>query len=156
MMAHMPDRRATWTMALPTAALVVAVVIGSQMLATAGPPSPTLPPPPAAATTTASPDDDCEESTAPDGCGNEHSIAVRAWVACKAAEDKAAEDKAPEDKDACVKPTPPGRALGHAKHLGAAPGPASTDGGGHGWGRAHAPGQLKPKDKPSSGSGEDE
>ena len=78
-------------------------------------------------------DGDCSNEV----CGNAHSKAVQAWVACKAA----------KGKDACVKPGAPGKALGHTKHAGTAPGPASADGHGHGWGRAHAPGQLKNKDK---------
>jgi hypothetical protein len=137
-------RRTTLTVSLSSAALVAVIGLGSQLLANAGPQPATVPrPAPAAAATTTSPDDDCDEGTAPTECGNEHSMAVRAWVACKAA----------KGKDACAKPTPPGRALGHAKHQGS--GPASADGDGHGWGRAHAPGQLKPKGKPSAGRGED-
>ena len=77
-------------------------------------------------------DGDCSNEV----CGNAHSKAVQAWVACKAA----------KGKDACVKPGAPGKALGHTKHAGTAPGPASADGHGHGWGRAHAPGQLENKD----------
>ena len=86
-------------------------------------------------------DDNCTN----DACGNAHSKAVHAWVKCKAV----------NGNDACTKPAPPGKALGHTKHSGTARGPASTDGHGYGWGRAHAPGQLKNKDKPKSDDDQD-
>jgi hypothetical protein len=68
--------------------------------------------------------------------GQVHASEIHAWVACKDAKG------ADSSKAACDKPVPPGL----AKKDGAAPGPASTHGQGHGWGRAHAPGQLKAKD----------
>ena len=123
------------------AALIAAVLIGSQVLASAGPTTQPLKQPVLAATSS-SPDahnDDDGECTN-DACGNAHSKAVHAWVKCKAV----------KAKDACVKPAPPGQALGHTKHSGASPGPASADGHRHGLGRALAPGQLKHKDKPKS------
>jgi hypothetical protein len=67
----------------------------------------------------------------PTSPGQVHASEVHAWVACKVE----------NGKDGCEKPVPPG----HAKRDGAAPGPASEHGQGHGWGRAHAPGQLKAK-----------
>ena len=114
------------------AALTAVVLVGSHVLATAGPTTTPRVMQPVPAASSSSPD-------AGDGdvCGNAHSKAVQAWVACKAA----------KGKDACVKPAAPGKALGRTKHAGTAPGPASADGHGHGWGRAHAPGQLKSKDK---------
>jgi hypothetical protein len=112
------------------AALVGAILVGSQFLANAGSPAPDVTP---SIPVGADPGvKDCEASSA-DDCGNEHSAAVRAWVGCKAE----------QGKDACTKPTPPGLALGHTQRESKAPGPASADGNGHGWGRAHAPGQLK-------------
>jgi hypothetical protein len=96
--------------------------------------------PPTAATESAG-DDQCTGGEI-GACGNEHSKAVHVWVRCKAA----------KGKDACAKPTPPGIALGRAKQAGKAPGPASADGRGHGWGRALAIGQHKPKTK----SGDDD
>ena len=130
-MAHdgLVTKRAAGLTSAVAAALVAAVLVGGQVLASAGPTTPRLEQPVPAASSN-SPD-------AGDDDGNAHSKAVHAWVACKAV----------EGKDACVKPAPPGRALGHTKHPGTAPGPASADGHGHGWGRAHAPGQLKNKDK---------
>ncbi len=123
----MTTRAAGLTSAI-VAALVAAVLVGSQVLASAGPTTPRLEQPVPAASSS-SPDDG-------DG-GNAHSRAVHAWVTCKAV----------NGKDACVKPSSPGKALGHTKHAGTAPGPASADGHGHGWGRAQAPGQLKAKDQ---------
>jgi hypothetical protein len=116
------------------ALLVATVLVGSQLVADHGPPAPrgTVPSP---TSTTASDDDDiCSQSEA-QACGNEHSRAVHAWVKCKAV----------KGRDACTKPVPPGHAMRQAKHAGTAPGPASSDGQGHAWGRAHAPGQLKDK-----------
>jgi hypothetical protein len=122
--------------------LVAAVLVGSQVLASAGTPAPRdKTPSPAAATESG--DDDC---TTDDECGNEHSRAIRAWVACKAE----------KSRDACEKPTPPGLARGHAKRPGTAPGPAGADGRGHGWGRAHAPGQLKEKKVTSDDDGDED
>jgi hypothetical protein len=121
--------------------LVAAVLVGSQVLASAGTPAPRGTTPSPAAATESGDDDDCTA----DDCGNEHSRAIHTWVACKA-------EKA---DDACVKPTPPGLARGHARRPGTAPGPAGVDGRGHGWGRAHAPGQLKEK-KVTSDDGGDE
>jgi hypothetical protein len=119
-------------------ALVAAVLMGSHFLANAGSPAPAIGPSTPAG---AEPDEkDCAASDA-DDCGNARSAAVHAWVRCKAE----------KGKDACTKPVPPGRALGHTKHEGKAPGPASADGKGHGWGRAHAPGQLKKATKPNNG-----
>ncbi|MEO6512213.1 MAG: hypothetical protein ABIO16_14540 [Nocardioides sp.] len=69
--------------------------------------------------------------SSPSSPGLAHASAVHAWVACKAE----------KGKDACEKPVPPGL----AKRDGKAPGPASKQGHGNGWGRAHAPGQLKAK-----------
>ena len=51
--------------------------------------------------------------------------------------------KAEKGKDACSKPVPPGLALGHSKH-------------GQGWGRDHAPGQLKAKNKAMHADTDDE
>ena len=69
-----------------------------------------------------------------------HASAVHAWVACKAE----------KGKDGCEKPVPPGL----AKRDGASPGPASKHGKGYGWGRAHAPGQLKAKHHDDKGEDE--
>jgi hypothetical protein len=101
--------------------VAAAVLVGSQVLASAGPTTPRLDPPVPGASSNV-PDDEDEGDDDGDGDGgNAHSRAVHAWVTCKAV----------EGKEACVKPAPPGKALGH----------------GHGWGRAHAPGQLKTKDR---------
>ena len=121
---------------------MAAVLVGSQVLASASPTTPRLQQPvPAASSNSPNADDDDDGDgdgdCANDACGNAHSKAVQAWVKCKAV----------KGKDACVKPAPPGKALGHTRHSGTATGPASADGHGHGWGRAHAPGQLKDKDK---------
>ena len=119
------------------AALTAAVLVGSHVLATAGPTTTPRVMQPVPAASSSSPDaGDGDGDCANEVCGNAHSKAVQAWVACKAA----------KGKDACVKPAAPGKALGRTKHAGTAPGPASADGHGHGWGRAHAPGQLKNKD----------
>jgi hypothetical protein len=141
-MMSVMTRRPAGIAAAVVSLLVAAVLVGGQFLASAGTPAPrgTTPAPAAA---TESGDDDC---TADDGCGNEHSRAIHTWVACKA-------EKA---KDACVKPTPPGQALGHAKRSGTGPGPAGADGRGHGWGRAHAPGQLKEKKVTSDDDGDED
>ena len=117
--------------------LVATVLLGGQMLTSAGLPGPPNQPLPPVATQTGHADD-CKNEEASSTCGNDHSAAIRVWVKCKA-------DKG---KEACPKPQPPGLALGHTKHAGQPPGPASAHGLGHGWGRAHAPGQLKSKDKP--------
>jgi hypothetical protein len=120
---------------------VVAIVVGTQMLASAGPTA--LRPQssgPVAASSQTPEIDEPEDGCANGECGSAHSKAVRAWVKCKAE----------KGKDACTKPVPPGRALGHTKGEGAALGAANAHGQGHGWGRAHAPGQLKNKDKPKS------
>ena len=85
--------------------LVGAILVGSQFLASAGSPAPDVRPSIPAGT---------------DPGGNEHSTAIHAWVRCKAE----------KGKDACTKPTPPGRALGHA----------------------HAPGQLKKATKAGKGA----
>jgi hypothetical protein len=120
------------------AALTAAVLVGSQLLATAGPTTTPRVKQPVPVASSSSPDaGDGDGDCANEVCGNAHAQAVQAWVACKAA----------KGKDACVKPAPPGKSLGHTKRAGTAPGPASADGHGHGWGRAHAPGQLKNKDK---------
>jgi hypothetical protein len=100
--------------------LVATVLVGSQVLANTGVTTPRLEPPVPAASSNA-PDDEDEGDDHGDG-GNAHSRAVHAWVTCKAV----------KGKEACVKPAPPGKALGHDHH---------------GWGRAHAPGQLKTKHK---------
>ena len=114
----MVTRRAAGLTSVVVTALVATVLVGSQVLASTGPTTPRLEPPVPAASSNA-PDHEGDEDDG-DG-GNAHSRAVHAWVACKAV----------KGKEACVKPAPPGKALGH----------------GHGWGRAHAPGQLKTKDK---------
>jgi uncharacterized low-complexity protein len=116
------------------AALIAAVLVGSQVLATAGPATPRLKQPAPAATSTAD-DGDCVN----DACGSGHSKAVHAWVKCKAV----------NGKDACVRPAPPGDAHRRTNHSGTAPGPASANGHGHGWGRAHARDQLKNKGEPT-------
>jgi hypothetical protein len=140
-----PMSRRTAGIAATTVALLVAIVlVGNQVLASAGAPAPRVRvPSPAAAIDSA--DDECAGGDA-GHCGNEHSKAVRAWITCKAE----------KGKRACVKPTPPGKALGHTKHADRAPGPASADGQGHGWGRAHAPGQLKRKNRAKHSHDEDE
>jgi len=131
-------RRAAGLTSAIVAALIAAIVVGSQVLASAGPTTP-RPEQPVPAATSGPPDADADDAHCTnDACGNTHSKAVHAWVTCRAV----------KGNDACTKPHPRGNALGHAKHLGTVPGPASTDGHGHGWGRAHAPGQLKNKDKP--------
>jgi len=119
-------------------ALVSAILAGSQLFANAVSPAPDVRPSIPAGS---APDEKGCPASEAEGCGNAHSAAVHAWVECKAE----------KGKDACTKPAPPGRALGHTKHEGKAPGPASADGHGHGWGRAHAPGQLKKSTKPSNG-----
>jgi hypothetical protein len=120
------------------AALVVAgVLIGGQVLSGASSGAGLQPGTPAAATSSTAADDvddDADEACADDTCGNEHSRAIHAWVRCKAEKGKAA----------CPKPAPPGRALGHDKHSGH---PVGANGHGKAWGQAHAPGQLKTKDK---------
>lgn len=118
--------------ALVVAALLLAVQLLGGASSGAG-----LQPAPAAATTSSTAPDDAADDCSADACGNEHSRAIHAWVKCKAE----------EGKEACSKPLPPGRALGQEKHAGKAPGPNGTEGNGHAWGRAHAPGQLKAKDK---------
>ena len=117
-------------------ALVGASLVGSQFLANAGSPAPDVRPSIPAGSDQS--ENDCEVAEA-DDCGNQHSAAVHAWVRCKAE----------KGKDACAKPTPPGLARGHTKRESNAAGPASADGKGHGWGRAHAPGQLKKATKAS-------
>jgi hypothetical protein len=137
MMAGMARRRPVSIVVGAGALFVAAVLVGGQVLAGAigaGPHGD--PPAPAVSSGTAGADDECVQD-AEGECGNDHSRAIRKWVECKAA----------KGKSACAKPAPPGRALGHTKHSGVAPGPASTDGQGHAWGRAHAPGQLKVKVK---------
>jgi hypothetical protein len=126
--------------AATTVVLLVAIVmVGNQVLASPGAPTPRVKvPSPAVVIDSAG--DECTGGDA-GHCGNEHSKAVQAWVTCKAE----------SGKGACLKPTPPGRALGHGKHSGKAPGPASAHGQGHGWGRAHAPGQLKQPNGTSAG-----
>jgi hypothetical protein len=109
-----------------TVLVVTAVLLGGQLLGGTASGS-GLQPRPAVATissTAADDADDADEECTAEACGNEHSRAVRAWVACKAE----------KGKDACPKPAPPGLALGHTEH-------------GNGGGRAHAPGQLKAKDR---------
>ena len=136
-------KRAAGLTSASVAALIAAVMVGGQVLASAGPTTPRLKQPVPAATS-GTPDDG-DGSCTNDACGNAHSNAVHAWVKCKA----------DNGNDACTKPHPPGKALGHTDHVGTAPGPASTDGHGHGWGRGHAPGQLKSKDKPKSDDDQD-
>lgn len=122
------------------AALTAAVLVGSQVLATAGPtttPRVEHPVPAASSDSPDAGDEDGDGDCANQVCGSAHAKAVHAWVACKAA----------KGKDACEKPAPPGKALGHTKHAGTSPGPASAEGHGRGWGRAQAPGQLKNKDE---------
>jgi hypothetical protein len=114
--------------------LVAGVLVSGQVLASADSPLPGRAPASAGATQSAEPGD-CDQNGSV--CGNDHSAAVQAWVRCKA----------DNGKDACPKPTPPGKALGHTKHFGSAPGSARTHGRGFGWGRAHAHGQLKAKAK---------
>ena len=129
------SRRAAGIAATAVALLVAMVLVGSQFLASAGAPAPRVRvPSPTAAIQSG--DDECTGGDA-GHCGNEHSEAVHAWIICKAE----------KGKGACVKPTPPGQALGHTKHAHKAPGPASADGHGHGWGRSQAPGQLKQENK---------
>jgi hypothetical protein len=132
-------KRAAGLTSAIVAALIAAVLVGGQVLATAGSTTPRLeqPVPTAASSSPDAADHDGDGDCANHACGSAHSKAVQAWVTCKAF----------KGKDACVKPAPPGKALGHTKHSGIAPGPASAHGHGHGWGRAHAPGQLKNKDK---------
>jgi hypothetical protein len=76
----------------------------------------------------------------PTSPGQVHASQVHEWVACKAE----------KGKDGCEKPVPPGL----AKREGDAPGPASKHGKGYGWGRAHAPGQLKVKHHDDEGEDE--
>jgi hypothetical protein len=138
------SRRRAGIAATAVALLIAMVMVGNQVLASAGAPAPRVGvPSPAAAISSA--DDQCTGGDA-GPCGNEHSKAVHAWVACKAE----------KGRGACVKPTPTGKALGHTKHAGKAPGPASVDGQGHGWGRAHAPGQLKQENKAKHADDKDE
>ena len=134
------SRRAAGLASAIVAALGAAVLVVSQVLGSAGPTTPGLEQPVPAATGSSPDADDDDGDCTNVECGNAHSKAVHSWVMCKAV----------QGNDACVKPAPPGRALGHTQHSGTAPGPASADGHGHGWGRAHAPGQLKKKDKPES------
>ena len=141
----MTKRAAGLTSAI-VAVLIAAVLVGSQVLASAGPTTSRFKQPVPAATSS-SPDAGNDDGVCTnDACGNARSEAIHAWVKCKAV----------KGKDACVKPAPPGEALGHNKHSGTAPGPASADGHGHGWGRAHAPGQLKNKDKDKPRSDDDQ
>jgi len=145
-------QRAAGLTSVIVAALVAAVLIGSQVFATAGPTTLRVAQPAPAATSHSSDADDTADDAdeddvcATDACGNAHSKAVHAWVKCKA-------DKG---KDACVKPAPSAKALGHTRHGGTAAAPARADGHGHGWGRAHAPGQLEEKDKSKSNDDQDD
>jgi hypothetical protein len=134
--------RTAGVVATVVALLVATVLIGSQFLANTGSPAQRANVPSTASDPELLDDDDDEECADADdaACGNEHARAVRAWVSCKAE----------KGKDACTKPIPPGKALGHTMHAGKASGRASADGQGHGWGRAHAPGQLKTKTKTKS------
>ena len=115
-------RRAAGLTSVVVTALVATVLVGSQVLASTGATTP-RPEPLVPAASSNAPDDegDKDDGDGDGDGGNAHSRAVHAWVACKAV----------KGKEACVKPASPGKALGH----------------GHGWGRAHAPGQLKTKDK---------
>jgi hypothetical protein len=138
-MVGMGGRRSASLAVAAGTLLVAGAVLGGQLLASASGHRPAHPPAPA----TSSQPADAEDACGPDTdtvCGNDHSRAIHKWVACKAE----------NAKDTCTKPVPPSQARGHAKHAGTPPGPASSDGQGHGWGRAHAPGQLKVKDDPDS------
>ena len=138
------SRRTAGIAATAIALLVAIVLVGNQVLASAGAPALRVRvSSPAAAIDSA--EDECTGGDA-GHCGNEHSKAVHAWITCKAE----------KGKRACVKPTPPGMAPGHTKHAGKAPGPASADGQGHGWGRWYAPGQLKQGNKAKHADDEDE
>ncbi len=133
--AGMGGRPAVFALAA-SPVLVAAIAVGSYGLAAAGGSDPARVPSLPAPSQTADATESCLSN--PDSsCGNDHARAIHEWVACKAE----------NGKDACTKPLPPGRALGLSKHDGAAPGPASHNGHGHGWGRAHAPGHSKVKDR---------